>query len=112
FARRETEPATTEGGSGDQVGARMRGGAGHEPLDRPAGLVGQARRETDVDEKDQQWRGRRALRVELAQGSFEDVLGDRDVSVAQVQGRERACSVEVGVQAVEQLRSLLEPTLP
>ena len=51
-------------------------------------------------------------RVDLGQRALEDVAGERDVALGQVDGRERTRRVGVAVEAVEQLLGLLEPTLP
>ena len=59
----------------------------------------------------QQRGGRRALRVDLAQGALEDVHGPADVAPRQVDGGQRARRLEVQVEAVEQLLRLLDPAL-
>ena len=89
----------------------MPGRVRRELVGRALRLVVPAGGELDVHAQREQRRGCRALRVDLGQGAFEDVVRERGLPVGEMDRGQRSGDLVPLVEPVEQLLGLLVPAL-
>jgi hypothetical protein len=108
----QADPPAGQGGDGPDVGVRVRRPARRQRVEGGAGLAGGALVELDVDEQREQGGRRGAAGLDLGEGPLQDVAGARRLAGCEVDGRQRAGSVGVDVEADEEPAGLLQPALP